>query len=420
MALDDAMFDRPPNERETLSWLLVTTWFGLILITVPLVRYGTDYVNAVFGRAAFSYGVSLLLIIAAGVTLRYLIRRGGMTVTRFLSLGAITAFVVFLTFGLPSDSTAEAIHFLEYGILSLLIYRAFAHRVHDVSIYPAVILLGTLFGTIEETVQWLVPGRVFDLRDIWLNFTAVTLLQLAIATAIRPGAISKTLKPQSVRRLCRLSALLLAGLGLCHLNTPKAIAVYTTHFPVLAFIWHAEDVMVEYGHYYEAPNTGAFRSRFTVEELHRLSSSRADEAENAFGAFETHEDYVSFLKEHTALKDPFFHEAAVHLFSRNINLARARKSTTPDKQQLRYTVAHRENAILEGYFGPILRSSGSLWPPKTKLEVHENNDPGRQYESSVSRRLITSFSHRQALWFSTIGVIILLGLGQLVRTAKTA
>ena len=414
------MFDRPPNERETLSWLMVATWFGLILFSIPLVRYGTDYVNVTFGRAAFSYGVSLLLIMATSVTLTYLIMRGGMTVTRFLSLGAITAYVVFLTFGLPSDSTAEAVHFLEYGILGLLIYRAFAHRVHDISIYPSVILLGTLFGTIEETVQWLVPGRVFDLRDIWMNFTAVALLQLAIATAIRPSAISKTLKPRSGRRLCHLSALLLAGLGLCHLNTPKAIAVYTTRFPVLAFIWHADDVMIEYGQYYEAPNTGVFRSRFTIEELHRLSSSRADDAANAFGAFETHEDYVSFLKEHTALKDPFFHEAALHLYSRNSNLVRARISTKPDEQQLRYTFAHRENAILEGYFGPILPSTGSLWSPKVKQEVHENGDPGRQYESSVSRRLITSFSQKQALWFSTIGVIILLGLGQLVRTAKTA
>lgn len=397
---------------------MVATWFGLILFSIPLVRHGTDYVNATFGRAAFSYGVSLLLIIAASVTLTYLIRRGGMTATRFLSLGAITAFVVFLTFGLPSDSTAEAIHFLEYGILSLLIYRAVAHRVHDISIYPSVILIGTLLGTIEEAVQWLVPGRVFDLRDITMNFTAVALLQLAIVTAIRPSVISKALKPRSVRRLCHLSALLLAGLGLCHLNTPKAIAVYTAHFPVLAFIWHAEDVMIEYGHYHEAPNTGVFRSRFTVDELHRLSRSRAKEAVIAFGGLETHKDYVSFLKEHTALKDPFFHEAALHLYSRNSNLARARKSTKPDEQQLKYTFAHRENAILEGYFGPILRSTGSIWPPKVKQDVHENNDPHRHYESLVSRRLITSFSHRLALWFSTIGVIILLGLGQLVRTAK--
>jgi hypothetical protein len=40
------MFDRPPRERELLSWATVVLWSGLIFVTVPFVRDATDYVRA--------------------------------------------------------------------------------------------------------------------------------------------------------------------------------------------------------------------------------------------------------------------------------------------------------------------------------------------------------------------------------------
>ena len=60
----------------------------------------------------------------------------------------------------------EAVHYVQYGTLSILLFRAFSHRVRDYSIYGAVILTGTLAGMVAETIQWLTPGRVFDLRDV--------------------------------------------------------------------------------------------------------------------------------------------------------------------------------------------------------------------------------------------------------------
>ncbi len=87
--------------------------------------------------------------------------------------------VVYLTFGLKAGSPEEAVHYLQYGMLSLLLYRAFTHRVRDYSIYAAVIIAGTMVGMVDETVQWLTPGRHFGVRDIWLNFTAVALVQAA-------------------------------------------------------------------------------------------------------------------------------------------------------------------------------------------------------------------------------------------------
>ncbi len=405
------MFERPPREREFLSWAYVVLWSGLILVTVPFVREGADYVRGKWGGEAFTYGVTAIVILVAGAGVALLLKRRRSSVAGYAWLLGIAGLIVYLTFGLRAGSPEEAVHFLQYGMLSLLLYRAFTHRVRDYSIYAAATIAGTVLGMVDETVQWLTPGRHFGVRDIWLNFTAVALVQAALAAGVRPKIVSGWPDRASLRRLCRLGVVAVAYLGLCLLNTPDRIAWYTARLPMLGFIDADQSIMVEYGYLHGDAATALFRSRFTADELRRQARDRAEEGAAILGRYRDQAQYGEFLGIYTPVTDPFLHEAKVHLYSRDINLEWARSNAQADERRRLFTKAYRANRILEDYFGELVHASGYAWPAELEAEIREKVDSDWVYNSKVSQDLITTFSRRQVFWFFLGAVIGLLLLG---------
>ena len=76
---------------------------------------------------------------------------------------------------------AERFHLLEYGVLVILVYRAFAPRVKTARIYLFVILYTFAVGLADELIQALLPNRVYDTRDIAINWAASLLATGLIA-----------------------------------------------------------------------------------------------------------------------------------------------------------------------------------------------------------------------------------------------
>ncbi len=111
------------------------------------------------------------------------------------------------------------------------------------------------------------------------------------------------------------------------------------------------------------------------------------------------------------MTDPFLHEARVHLYSRNVNLERARDAGPGETQRLQFTSAYRENRILEGYFGELVRASSYAWPAGFEAEIRKNIQTDTIYESKVSQYLITAYSQQQVFWFFLGAVIALLSMG---------
>lgn len=62
----------------------------------------------------------------------------------------------------------KIIHFLEYAIFAVLVYRSFSNisdRLSDRSIFLLSILFLSLFAALDETYQEFIPGRQPDLTD---------------------------------------------------------------------------------------------------------------------------------------------------------------------------------------------------------------------------------------------------------------
>ena len=65
------------------------------------------------------------------------------------------------------DVWVERIHFVEYAFLGLLISRTIKVINLRGIIYTGSLV--TLIGSVDEIIQWFLPNRVGDMRDVFMN-----------------------------------------------------------------------------------------------------------------------------------------------------------------------------------------------------------------------------------------------------------
>ncbi len=412
------MLDSPPRESEKLSWCYVALGVVVVFSTIPVARALRDTVREQIGLQYFLYLAIALVLLGAYFAIKNVLHRKLPLNARLWLLAIFGAFLGYIY--TLREIPEEAIHVSEYGILGLLVYRALTHRVRDFSIYLMAALVVALIGVIDEYIQWLTPSRVFDLRDIRTNAIAGALSQLAIFLGLRPSIIHGVPAAINWSRLCYLGIAALALLALGFMNTPQRIAWYATNLPPLAYLMDSKSMMVEYGYRYEDPDTGIFRSRFTEAQLQRLDQQRGVEVAGILDRYIRGIGYRDFQKIYTVPRDAYAHEAGVHLFRREFHLDRARENTP--KQPRHYRIAYRENQILEKYFSTAINNSRHDWNGETEREVELNADKTVQYESAVSKGLITRLSQPQVLaLFIAVGALLgLLGvrLGRVGRSTR--
>ena len=129
-----------------------------------------------------------LIFISTGSLIgwRLLVRRPGWRV--MCTVGAIAIAYLALLTAIPM-APEERLHFLEYGLVAALIYRALrargsqstepGPRARDPLLWlppaaTAMILTG-IVGWMDEGIQAVLPNRVYDLRDVAFNLTAAFL-----------------------------------------------------------------------------------------------------------------------------------------------------------------------------------------------------------------------------------------------------
>ena len=413
------MFDNPPAESEWRSWLYAGLWSLLIFVTVPVARVIQGYVSDHWGRDLFLYGVIVIIVLVLISAQRLIKRKRTAAAASHVWLISIATVFIIYTFQLRGNPE-EAVHFVQYGVLAILVYRALTHRITDYGIYFVALLLTSTVGLIDEALQWLAPERVWGLKDIRLDTVAAALVLLGVAMGIRPALISGQPTAQTGQIICRTALVVVILLGASLLNTPQRISGYVERLPGLQFIVANSGVMAEYGYRYADNETGVFRSRLPAEVLEQTDRRRAVEAATRLDELPAAEDYREFLSRYTPFNDPFLHEVRVHLNRRDYYLMSAGKYRESDHDEFvrRMTIAHYENRIVEKYFPQTLLQSGFLLPDKTVGQLKEFVSPGTGYDSAVSKALITTVSERQVLWAALILVTFLIVLDRLLARER--
>ncbi len=262
--------------------------------------------------------------------------------------------------GNANVDVVERFHLVEYGALTWLYYRAW-HGRGDITalVFPA--LAAFTVGIFDEALQWLVPARVGELRDVLLNAVSIA-CGLIFSLGLAPLSTVSWWPARQGRRTLAIVA--------------SAVIV------ALAVFFHA----VHLGHEINDPRAGDFLSRYSAEELLAASRERAARWQSA-PPRELHR---------TSLEDHYLAEGVWHVQRRN---------EVEDPQRVWH-----ENLILEKYFPPVLdfptysTGAGAKWPPEQRANAEARaGTAASAYRSTANPYPIYTWS---PVWF-WVAVIVL-------------
>ena len=117
------MLDHPPRGRESISWSLACAWALVIYTVVPYARSIQTFVSDHWGRRLFTHIVLAVIVLAvakAGLLLAR--RRPVLRWWNIACLGAVALAYAIFAVNLR-DAPEEALHLVEYGGLSLLVFK---------------------------------------------------------------------------------------------------------------------------------------------------------------------------------------------------------------------------------------------------------------------------------------------------------
>jgi hypothetical protein len=237
--------------------------------------------------------------------------------------------------GVADADAAERFHFIEYGFLAVLFYKAFRPS-DDGSVILVPLTAGLLVGSLEEWLQWYVPARVGEAKDVLLNGFSVAAGVLFGLGLDPPARVTMTLRPSSRRRVAWLVA--------------AAVIVFAGFFQ-----------SVHLGHEIADREAGVFRSRYSADELRAVSAARAKQWQT-----DPPLTWSRFSRE-----DQYLTEGVAHV--------RRRNQRWDDGHRL---AARQENLILEKYYAPVLdtpsyvSATGHRWPPTQRAESEQLRGPG--------------------------------------------
>ena len=291
--------------------ILLVLW---IVGSAPFLGRLTRWIEEEVDRSLLIIVPTILFWVAAAAFVIWVVRsakRLRWTNYTALAVGAVCAVTqaTALARGRPEESALERMHLVLYGLVALLLYRAFLRggRSAIAAAFSAAVLT-SLVGLADEFVQWLVWVRVGDFYDCVLN-----------ASAAGCGVVF--------------------GLGLFGFDTrapaPAERRTIAALWAVLVVASFGLVDLANLGHRITDPELGSFRSYYSPDRLERLN-------ENRFARWPTKPPLnPPFQPWH--IQDHFLNEATWHVQARNVAF---------DAED--WPTAAAEQAILSRYYPAVL------------------------------------------------------------------
>lgn len=159
------------SERERRLW----AWTGAVVLGIYLSAAWAGVLSRHLSERGLlepAFAAGFLLVVAA--IIGNAVKDPGTRRQLWLVVGIVAVSgMILVRLGV---SAAHRTHLFEYGLVGVLIYEALAERVRAGGRVPgkavwAVLAAGSL-GWVDEGIQAMVPGRVYDLADVGFNALA--------------------------------------------------------------------------------------------------------------------------------------------------------------------------------------------------------------------------------------------------------
>ena len=145
-------------------WLLIVVYVLFIYVSLPFFPAFISILRGFISKELLNL-LSLVLSLSFFLMLSVWIYNKKYKLNQFLLIISPLLLLTYLSLSL--DVWVERIHFIEYAVLGLLISRAVNVRTLPGIIYTGCLV--TLIGAVDEIIQWFLPNRVGDMRDVFMN-----------------------------------------------------------------------------------------------------------------------------------------------------------------------------------------------------------------------------------------------------------
>jgi len=145
-------------------WVLIIIYVLLIYVSLPFFPAFISTLRGFISKELLNI-ISLVLSISFFLLLSVWIYNKKYKAKQFFLIISPLMLLTYLSLSL--DVWVERIHFIEYAVLGLLISRAVNVRTLHWIIYTGCLV--TLIGAVDEIIQWFLPNRVGDMRDVFMN-----------------------------------------------------------------------------------------------------------------------------------------------------------------------------------------------------------------------------------------------------------
>ncbi len=176
--------DAARSERRR-AWAYAGLMMLCILLTLPTTPMLWRSARKIFGSGIdhVGYVVLFVVVLAAGIYISRL-RPGSRRFRLFMLLvfGSVYLYLIKYQCKYP----AERLHLVEYGLLAYLIYAALRLDFSGRAAYALSFALASGFGLVDELIQYVLPNRVFEMRDVMTNVFAAGLGLLAVRLLFEP------------------------------------------------------------------------------------------------------------------------------------------------------------------------------------------------------------------------------------------
>jgi hypothetical protein len=322
-----------PSTLRVFPFVLANAIAAALVLSAPFIGYIRSWIRVQFPGQFVRIVGGIIALLAAAAVGSALVRIRERRAIRYAAIAVALACAVWYSLaeatGNPDVDVVQRFHFVEYGLITYLFYRAW-RPLNDLAVFVLPALAGLLVGTADEWLQWFIPNRVGEMADIFLNGIAIGCGLLFSCGADPPATTAAHLHRGSWTRIGRLAAAAVIG---------------------FALFFH----IVHLGYDIRDDQTGTFKSRYSPARLAALAIEKQEEWRAR---------PFPLVLQRVSREDQYMTEGVTHAQRRNEQLGAGDPGS-----------AWKENGILEKYYAPVLDTpsywskTGHRWPPEQRDDV---------------------------------------------------
>jgi hypothetical protein len=137
-----------------------------IIISSLFMNQVARFMEDAAGERGVEVMLGALFLIGLAIFVYSLLKEDAFTVYSALCIAVLLSGIILAW---QVKNPAERIHVVEYGLLGWLASRDFTRKDNGITGLFKGCLFGLVVGIIDEVVQWILPYRIFDIRDIAFN-----------------------------------------------------------------------------------------------------------------------------------------------------------------------------------------------------------------------------------------------------------